>query len=46
MKFSPDSSSNDYITLSSHVSPYVIKTRGGDYLMAWYMGWITFFRKG
>ena len=29
--FSPDTSISEFIPLSSHVSPNVVKTTGGDY---------------
>ena len=40
--FSPDTSSSQFITLSSHVSPFVVKTTGGDYLISWRLGGLPF----
>ncbi len=40
--FSPDTSSNQFITLSSHVAPTVAKTTGGDYLITWFLGGLPF----
>jgi len=31
--FSPDTSISEFIPLSSHVAPNVVKTTGGDYLL-------------
>lgn len=33
--FTPDTSISEFIPLSAHVSPSVVKTRGGDFLLAW-----------
>ena len=40
--FSPDTSISEFITLSTHVSPSVIKTTGGDYLLTWHLGGLPF----
>ena len=38
----PDTSISEFVTLSSHVSPQVIKTTGGDYLITWYLEGLPF----
>jgi type IV secretion system protein VirB4 len=40
--FNPDSQISEFVTLSSHVSPSVVKTTGGDYLITWYFGGLPF----
>jgi type IV secretion system protein VirB4 len=40
--FTPDTSIAEFVPLSSHVSPTVVKTRGGDYLMVWHLGGLPF----
>jgi type IV secretion system protein VirB4 len=40
--FTPDTSISDFIPLSTHVSPSVIKTTGGDYLLVWHLGGLPF----
>jgi type IV secretion system protein VirB4 len=40
--FIPDSPIGEFVTLSSHVSPSVVKTTGGDYLLTWYLGGLPF----
>jgi type IV secretion system protein VirB4 len=40
--FSPDSTISEFIPLSSHVSPSVVKTTGGDYLLVWHLGGLPF----
>ncbi len=40
--FNPDSPISEFVTLSSHVSPSVVKTTGGDYLLTWYLGGLPF----
>ena len=40
--FSPDTSISEFVTLSTHVSPSVIKTTGGDYLLTWHLGGLPF----
>jgi type IV secretion system protein VirB4 len=40
--FLPDSPISDFVTLSTHVSPTVLKTTGGDFLMVWRLGGLPF----
>jgi type IV secretion system protein VirB4 len=40
--FIPDTSISEFIPLSSHVSPSVVKTTGGDYLLVWHLGGLPF----
>src|SRR3546814_13034640 len=40
--FKPDTTIEEFITLSSHVAPMVVKTTGGDYLMVWRLGGLPF----
>lgn len=40
--FTPDTSISEFIPLSTHVSPNVIKTTAGDYLMVWHLGGLPF----
>ena len=40
--FNPDAPISTHITLSSHVSPSVVKTTGGDYLLTWSLGGLPF----
>jgi type IV secretion system protein VirB4 len=40
--FAPDCRSSDFIPLSTHVSPTVIKTTGGDYLTVWRLEGLSF----
>lgn len=40
--FNPDTSIEEFIPLSTHVSPTVVKTVGGDYLMTWQLGGLPF----
>ncbi|MDO5610335.1 MAG: VirB4 family type IV secretion/conjugal transfer ATPase, partial [Pseudomonadota bacterium] len=40
--FNPDSSSSDFIPFSTHVSPTVVKTTGGDFLVAWELAGLPF----
>lgn len=40
--FSPDASIAEFVPLSTHVSPAVLKTTGGDYLLVWHMGGLPF----
>lgn len=40
--FTPNSRSGDFIPLSTHVSPTVIKTTGGDYLTVWRLEGLSF----
>ncbi|MFC5578379.1 VirB4 family type IV secretion/conjugal transfer ATPase [Lysobacter niabensis] len=39
---SPDTSISDLIPISTHVSPTVLKTTGGDYLLVWRLGGLPF----
>jgi len=41
-KFTPDAPIAEFVTLSTHVSPQVIKTAEGDYLICWYLGGLPF----
>lgn len=40
--FQRDSPISSFVPLSSHVSPSVVKTTGGDYLLTWYLGGLPF----
>ena len=40
--FTPDASIGEFVTLSSHVSPHVVKTTTGDYLMSWCLDGLPF----
>ncbi|WP_036144081.1 VirB4 family type IV secretion/conjugal transfer ATPase [Luteibacter sp. 9135] len=40
--FTPDAPISAHITLSAHVSPSVVKTTGGDYLLSWRLGGLPF----
>lgn len=40
--FTADTSISEFIPLSTHVSPSVIKTTGGDYLLVWHLGGLPF----
>jgi len=40
--FTPDSSISDFIPLSTHVSPTVLKTTGGDFLLVWRLEGLPF----
>ncbi|TCZ87234.1 VirB4 family type IV secretion/conjugal transfer ATPase [Lysobacter sp. N42] len=40
--FTPDPSISEFIPLSTHVSPHVVKTTGGDYLMVWHLEGLPF----
>lgn len=40
--FVPDTAISEFVPLSTHVSPTVLKTRGGDYLMVWRLGGLPF----
>ena len=40
--FERDSPISSFVPLSSHVSPSVVKTTGGDYLLTWYLGGLPF----
>ena len=39
---SPDTPISEFIQFSTHVSPSVIKTTGGDYLLTWHLGGLPF----
>ena len=39
---SPDTSIAEFIPLSSHVSPHVVKTTGGDFLITWRLDGLPF----
>ncbi|KAF1716013.1 hypothetical protein CSC74_12665 [Pseudoxanthomonas yeongjuensis] len=40
--FNPDASISEFIPFSTHVSPSVLKTTGGDYLLVWHLGGLPF----
>jgi type IV secretion system protein VirB4 len=40
--FLPDTPISEFIPLSTHVSPTVLKTTGGDFLMVWRLGGLPF----
>ena len=40
--FMPDTSISEFVPLSTHVSPSVLKTTGGDYLTVWSLGGLPF----
>lgn len=40
--FIPDAGISEFVTLSTHVSPFVVKTRDGDYLTVWSLGGLPF----
>jgi type IV secretion system protein VirB4 len=40
--FSPDTPISEFIPLSTHVSPTVIKTTGGDFLLTWRLAGLPF----
>ena len=40
--FTPDASISDFIPLSTHVSPTVLKTTGGDFLLTWRLEGLPF----
>jgi type IV secretion system protein VirB4 len=40
--FNPDAPISEFVTLSTHVSPHVLKTTGGDYLLTWRLGGLPF----
>jgi type IV secretion system protein VirB4 len=40
--FTPDAPISTHIALSTHVSPSVVKTRGGDFLLTWRLGGLPF----
>ena len=38
----PDTPISELVPLSTHVSPTVLKTTGGDYLLVWHLGGLPF----
>jgi type IV secretion system protein VirB4 len=40
--FTTDTSISDFLPFSTHVSPSVLKTTGGDYLLVWHLGGLPF----
>ena len=40
--FNPDAGIAEFIPLSTHVSPTVVKTTGGDFLLVWRLGGLPF----
>lgn len=40
--FTPDTSISEFIPLSTHVAPSVVKTTSGDYLLVWHLGGLPF----
>ncbi|WP_456968781.1 VirB4 family type IV secretion/conjugal transfer ATPase [Luteibacter sp. HA06] len=40
--FTPDAPIGEYIPLSTHVSPTVLKTTGGDYMLVWRLAGLPF----
>jgi type IV secretion system protein VirB4 len=40
--FNPDTPISEFIPISTHVSPTVLKTTGGDFLMVWRLGGLPF----
>ena len=40
--FIPDTAISEFVPLSTHVSPTVLKTTGGDFLMVWRLGGLPF----
>lgn len=40
--FTPDTAISEFIPLSTHVSPSVLKTTGGDFLLVWHLGGLPF----
>lgn len=40
--FSPDTAIGEFISLSTHVSPTVVKTTGGDFLLTWRLEGLPF----
>lgn len=40
--FSPETGVSEFVPLSSHVAPSVVKTTGGDYLLTWRLGGLPF----
>ncbi|HZX80934.1 MAG TPA: VirB4 family type IV secretion/conjugal transfer ATPase [Lysobacter sp.] len=42
MTFTPDTPISEFVPLSTHVSPTVLKTTGGDFLMTWHLEGLPF----
>ena len=40
--FTPDTPVSEFIPFSTHVSPTVVKTTGGDFLVVWHLGGLPF----
>ncbi|WDM80514.1 VirB4 family type IV secretion/conjugal transfer ATPase [Xanthomonas sp. NCPPB 1638] len=40
--FSPDSPISDFVSISTHVAPSVVKTTAGDYLLIWHLAGLPF----
>jgi type IV secretion system protein VirB4 len=40
--FTQDTSISEFLPFSTHVSPSVLKTTGGDYLLVWHLGGLPF----
>ena len=40
--FTPDTSISEFLPLSTHVSPTVVKTTGGDFMLVWNLGGLPF----
>ena len=40
--FNPDAPISDFVPYSSHVSPNVVKTTGGDYMVTWFLDGLPF----
>jgi type IV secretion system protein VirB4 len=41
-QFHPDTEISEFVTLSSHVAPSVVKTTGGDFLLTWHLEGLPF----
>lgn len=41
-RFTPDTPISEFLPLSTHVSPTVLKTTGGDFLLVWRLGGLPF----
>ena len=42
MSSTPDTSISEFVTLSTHVSPHVVKTTTGDFFITWYLDGLPF----
>lgn len=40
--FNPDTPISEFVSVSSHVAPSVLKTTGGDYLLIWHLAGLPF----